>query len=408
MDSKLKKYAKLLIETGLNLQKGQTLVISSPVDSAPFTRLCARCAYDVGCREVVVKWTDDALSREKYLRADNSVFDEVPEWFSHFHNDYSESGAAWLAISASDPEALKGVLPDRLRRTSIAVGKALEPYRRRQMTNFFPWCVASVPTEAWAKKVFPGKSGEKAVEALWDAIYEAVRVTEDGDPVKLWDEHRAKLSSRKRKLTEYQFRTLHYKNSLGTDLVVGMPENHVWEGGDERTPSGLVFCANIPTEEVFSAPKFDDVNGVVYASKPLVLGGNIVDGFKLELKDGKIVKATAEKGQEFLENELSVDEGASFLGEVALVPYDSPISNSGILFYNTLFDENASCHFAFGTAYPCVKGGQEMSPDELKAAGLNQSITHVDFMVGTSDFSITGTTKDGKEIPVFINGNFAF
>lgn len=408
MDSKLKKYAKLLIETGLNLQKGQTLVISSPVDSAPFARLCARCAYDVGCREVIVKWTDDALSREKYLRADNSVFDEVPEWFSHFHNDYSESGAAWLAISASDPEALKGVLPDRLRRTSIAVGKALEPYRRRQMTNFFPWCVASVPTEAWAKKVFPDKSGEKAVEALWDAIYEAVRVTDDGDPVKLWDEHRAKLSSRKRKLTEYQFRTLHYKNSLGTDLVVGMPENHVWEGGDERTPSGLVFCANIPTEEVFSAPKFDDVNGVVFASKPLVLGGNIVDGFKLELKDGKIVKATAEKGQEFLENELSVDEGASFLGEVALVPYDSPISNSGILFYNTLFDENASCHFAFGTAYPCVKGGQEMSPDELKAAGLNHSITHVDFMVGTSDLSITGTTKDGKEIPIFINGNFAF
>ena len=298
MDNKLIKYAKLLVETGLNLKKGQTLVISSPVDCAPFARLCARCAYDVGCREVVMKWTDDALSREKYLRAENAVFDEVPEWFSHFHNDYSESGAAWLAISASDPEALKGVEPDRLKRTSIAVGKALAPYRRRQMTNFFPWCVASVPTEAWAKKVFPDKSGEEAIEALWEAIFEAVRVTEGGDPVKLWDEHREKLSSRKHKLTEYQFKTLHYKNSLGTDLVVGMPDNHVWEGGDEKTPEGLVFCANIPTEEVFSAPKFDDVNGIVCASKPLVLGGNIVDGFKLELKNGENNKGHRRKRTE--------------------------------------------------------------------------------------------------------------
>ena len=405
MDIRLQKYASLLVETGLNLQKGQTLVISALVETAPFVRLCASRAYDLGCREVVVKWADEFLTREKYLRAQDSVFDEIPDWFSSFHNDYSESGAAWLAIDASDPEALRGVDPERLRRWSVAVGKALEPYRRRQMTNFFPWCVASVPTEAWARKVFPDRSGEEAVSMLWDAILKTVRVSAEESPEKLWSAHRARLKELRERLTEYRFKSLHYKNSLGTDLVV---ENHLWEGGDEKTADGRLFCANMPTEEVFSAPRRDGVNGTVCASKPLVLGGNIVKGIKLELQNGKIVKADAETGLEFLESELNVDEGARYLGEIALVPYDSPISNSGILFFNTLFDENASCHFAFGEAYPCVEGGQSMTPEELKAAGLNSSITHVDFMVGTPDLSIVGTTSDGREIPVFVDGNFAF
>jgi len=408
MDTRLNKYAKLLIEKGLNVQKGQTVVIVAPVDCAPFVRLCASAAYDAGCREVVTRWVDDFLTREKYLRAEDSVFDEVPEWFSHFHNDYSEAGAAWLSIYSTDPEALKGVDPERLKRTNVAQGKALEPFRRRQMTNFNSWCVASVPTLAWAEKVFPELKGEAAMNALWEAIFSAVHVSADGDPVRLWDEHCRKLKERKEKLNEYQFKELRFKNSLGTDLVVGMPENHFWEGGSEITLDGIEFCANIPTEEVFSAPKRDAVNGIVFASKPLVLGGNIVDGFGFELKDGKIVSAFAEKGLKFLESELSVDEGASYLGEVALVPYDSPISNTGILFYNTLFDENASCHFAFGEAYPCVKNGANMSKEEKLAAGLNDSITHVDFMVGTPDLSITGITREGKEVPVFVNGNFAF
>ena len=408
MDVKLKKYARLLIETGLNLQKGQTLVISAPVDCASFVRLCASAAYDLGCREVVTRWVDDFLTREKYLRGDSAIFDEVPEWLSRFHNDYSEGGAAWLSIHASDPEALKGVDPERIRRSSIASGKALEPFRRRQMTNFFPWCVASVPTLAWAEKVFPDLKGEAAMNALWEAILKAVRVTDEGDPIKLWEEHRRKLTERKNKLNAWQFKALRYKNSLGTDLTVGMPKNHFWEGGGETTLGGIDFCANIPTEEVFSAPKRDEVNGVVFASKPLVLGGNIVDGFRLEFKDGRVVKAYAETGQEFLDSQLSVDEGAAYLGEVALVPFDSPISNTGILFYNTLFDENASCHFALGEAYPCIENGAKMSKEELKAAGLNDSITHVDFMVGTPDLSITGITWEEEEVPVFVNGNFAY
>ncbi len=215
------------------------------------------------------------------------------------------------------------------------------------------------------------------------------------------------LGERKEKLTKLGFKALRYVSEIGTDLTVELPENHVWEGGSEKTSDGLEFCANMPTEEVFTAPKRDGVNGVVVASKPLVLGGNIVEGLKFELKDGKIIKATADKGVEFVEKELQVDEGASYLGEVALVPFDSPISNSGILFYNTLYDENASCHFAFGKAYPCVKGGTVMSAEEQKAAGLNDSITHVDFMIGTSGLSITGIKESGELMPVFKDGNFA-
>ncbi len=408
MDDRLCKYAKLLIETGVNLQKGQRLIISSPVESAGFARLCTSAAYDAGCREVVVRWTDDYITREKYLRGENCIFDEMPEWQTRFYNDYSEEGAAFLSIHASDPEALKGVDPDRLRRANVSSGKALEPFRRRQMTNLFQWCVVSVPTEAWAKKVFPGLGVEAAVNRLWDEIYKCVRVADGNDPVKLWREHIEMLRVRRETLTKYQFKSLHYVNSIGTDLMVGLPENHVWEGGSEVTLGGIPFCANIPTEEVFSAPKKDSVSGSVVASKPLVLGGNIIEGLKFELENGKIVRVEAEKGKDIVDNELMVDEGSPYLGEVALVPFDSPISNSGILFYNTLFDENASCHFAFGKAYPCVKNGSSMSPEELKSAGLNDSITHVDFMIGTPDLSVTGITESGEKIPVFVNGNFAF
>lgn len=407
MDERLEKYTKLIAKTGLNLKKGQRLIISSPVEAASFARLCVTAAYEAGCSEVVMRWTDDFITREKLLKGADSIFDEVPEWLKHFFNDYSEEGAALLSISASDPEALKGVDPDRLRRASVANGKAIEPFRHRQMTNFFQWCIVSVPTEAWAKKVFPNLDGEKAVNALWDAIFNCVRVEKNSDPVESWREHIKRLAEKKEKLTKLQFKALHYVSEIGTDLLVELPDNHVWEGGSEKTPERHEFCANMPTEEVFTAPKRDGVNGVVVASKPLVLGGNIIEGLKFELKDGKIVKVTADKGVEFVEKELSIDEGASYLGEVALVPYDSPISNSGILFYHTLFDENASCHFAFGKAYPCVLGGGSLSPEEQKAAGLNDSITHVDFMIGTKALSIIGITKNGEKIPVFIDGNFA-
>ncbi len=406
-EEKLKEYAALLIRVGLNVQKGQTLVISSPVECAWFTRMCAAEAYDAGCREVVMNWGDDALSRMKYLRAEEDVFDSVPLWRRHFYNDYALEGAAYLAISASDPENLKGVDSGRIVRTQQASGKALREFDRLQMCSGFPWCIASIPISSWAKRVFPDVGENEAMEKLWDAIFAAVRISGDGNAVEKWRRHIETLAQRKEKLNQLNFKSLHYTNSLGTDLTVELPEDHIWEAGDDVTLKGQTYIANIPTEELFTSPLKTGVNGVVYAAMPLVNDGNIIDKFHFVVRDGKSVEARADRGEETLKAAISVDEGASYFGEVALVPYDSPISNQKILYYNTLFDENAACHIAFGEAYPCLKGGQQMSRDELKKRGLNYSITHVDFMVGTQDLSIVGTTHGGEEIPVFVNGNFA-
>ena len=407
MEEKLREYARLLVRVGLNVRKGQNLVISAPVECADFARLCAAEAYDAGCREVIMNWHDDALTRMKYLRADDAIFDEVALWRRHFFNDYALEGTAYLAISASDPENLKGVDPRRLVRSQQASGKALKDFDRLQMCGGFPWCIASIPIPSWAKRVFPGVSEEEAMEKLWDAIFASVRISGDGKAVEKWHAHLDTLHERLEKMNALNFKSLHYTNSLGTDLTVELPEGHIWEAGDDVTLAGRSYIANIPTEELFTSPLKTGVNGVVYSALPLAHDGNIIDKFHFVIKEGKIVEAHAEQGEETLKAAISVDEGASYFGEVALVPYDSPISNQKILFYNTLFDENAACHIAFGEAYPCLKGGQQMTKDELKARGLNDSITHVDFMVGTPDLSIVGTTHDGREIPVFINGNFA-
>ena len=407
MEEKLQEYARLLVRVGLNVQRGQTLVISSPVECAYFARLCAAEAYAVGCKEVVMNWHDDALGRMKYLYADDAVFDDVPLWRRHFFNDYAQEGAAYLAISASDPENLKGVDGSRIIRAQQASGKALKEFDRLQMCSGFPWCIASIPIPSWAKTVFPDDGEERAMERLWDAIFRAVRISGDGKAVEKWQAHLKTLHARMEKLNALKFKSLHYTNALGTDLTVELPEGHIWEAGNDVTLSGQEYIANIPTEELFTSPLKTGVNGVVYASLPLVHDGNIIDGFHFVVKDGKIVEARARQGEETLQAAIAVDEGASYFGEVALVPYDSPISNQKILFYNTLFDENAACHIAFGEAYPCLEGGQKMSKEELKARGLNDSITHVDFMVGTADLTITGTTRDGREVPIFVNGNFA-
>ena len=407
MDAKLQEYAALLVQVGLNVQKGQTLIISSPVECAAFARMCASAAYDAGCREVVMNWHDDAMAREKFLRADSEVFDEVPLWRQHFFNDYARQGAAYLSISAEDPEHLKGVDPDRLVRSQRVGGKALEPFYRLQMSSGFPWCIASIPIPSWATRVFPECGAEQAVAKLWDAIFHTMRITGDGKSAQRWREHIDRLAQHCDTLNALRFKTLHYTNSLGTDLTVELPKNHIWESGADVTKAGQTFVANMPTEELFTAPLREGVNGVVYASMPLVHDGNIIDGFHFVVKDGKIVEAHAEKGEDVLRSAISLDEGACYFGEVALVPYDSPISNPKLLFYNTLFDENAACHIAFGEAYPCIEGGREMTKEQLKEQGLNDSITHVDFMIGTSDLRIVGTTWDGREIPVFVDGNFA-
>ncbi|EIW20543.1 MULTISPECIES: aminopeptidase [Pelosinus] len=404
----LEKYARLIVKTGVNIQKDQTLVIASPIECAFFARMIAQYAYEEGARDVVVAWKDELLSKIRFLQAPEEVFEEFPEWQKDFYLSYVKQGAAFVSIAASDPELLKDVNPGRLVKVQKASNTALKEYRERLMSNKNTWCVVSIPTKSWAKKVFSELSEDEAVAKLWDAILKTVRV-DTQDPVAAWEEHKQNLKKSSDFLNSNQFQYLQYKNSLGTDLKIELPKNHIWLGGSEYTPEGLEFVANMPTEEVFTLPKKTGIQGTVVSSKPLNYNGNVIDHFSLTFKDGKIVDFTAEQGYEILKGLIETDEGSYYLGEVALVPYNSPISNSNILYFNTLFDENASCHLAIGKAYPvCIKDGENLAKEELEALGVNDSLVHVDFMIGTKDLEIIGTTAAGKEIPVFKNGDFAF
>lgn len=404
----LEKYARLLVKTGVNIQKNQILVVLSPIEAAPFARMVSEIAYKEGARDVQILWKDELSTKIKYLYASDEVFEEYPSWQKEFYLSYARRGAAFLNIFATDPELLKDVNPERVAKYHKLTNTELKEYRERTMTNQNAWCIGSIPTAAWAKKVYPDLSEEEAVEKLWEAILKTVRVDKE-DPVAAWEEHKKNLKKRMDILNSNKLRSLHYKNELGTDLKIELPENHVWMGGADFTQEGVAFIANMPTEEVFTLPKKDGVNGKVVSSLPLNYNGNLIENFSLTFKDGKIIDFTAEKGYENLKHLINTDEGSHYLGEVALVPYDSPISNLKTLFYNTLFDENASCHLAIGKAYsPCIKGGEKMTKDQLEKEGANDSLVHEDFMVGTKDLEIMGTTFDGKEIPIFKNGNFAF
>ncbi|NLK97943.1 MAG: aminopeptidase [Epulopiscium sp.] len=409
MDTKiLEKYAKLLVKIGVNIQKGQILVILSPIEAAPFARIISEIAFKEGAKDVQILWKDELSTKIKYLHAPDEVFEEYPNWQKEFYISYARAGAAFLNIYAADPELLKDVNAERVAKYHKVTNIALKEYRERTMTNQNAWCIASIPTVSWAKKVFPDLSEEEAVNKLWEAILKTVRVDRE-DPVAAWEEHKNNLKKRMEILNSHRFQYLHYKNALGTDLKIELPENHIWMGGADFTQEGLAFIANMPTEEVFTLPKKTGVNGKVVSSMPLNYNGSLIENFSLTLKDGRIIDFTAEKGYENLRHLIETDEGSHYLGEVALVPYDSPISNLKTLFYNTLFDENASCHLAIGKAYsPCIKGGEKMSTEELEKEGANDSLVHEDFMIGTKDLEIMGTPFDGKEIPIFKNGNFAF
>lgn len=406
---KLEEYAHLLVEVGLNIQPGQMVNLAAPVECAPLARLCAQVALDRGAKDVIMDWRDDFIVRERYLKADSQVFEEFPHYLKEKYEWLVQEGCTALSIIGSDPEMLRGVDSTRIQTWQRVQGENTRMWHDSLSANRFQWSIGAHPTKAWAEKVFPDKKGEEAIDALWEAIFSVCRITGDGKAVERWRDHVDATARRAKLLNEYNFKTLHYTNSLGTDLTITLPDNHVWMGGSEDTPKGVEFVANMPTEEIFTAPRWDGVNGRVYAAMPLALNGNLVKNFYMDFENGKIVNVHAEEGEEYLRHSVGMDEGSAYLGEVALVPYDSPIRNSGILFYNTLFDENASCHLAFGSAYPnCVKGGEDLDEAGQKAVGLNQSMNHVDFMVGTRDLSIVGTTQDGKEIPVFVDGNFAF
>lgn len=407
-EKKLNEYAELLVKVGMNLRKGQTAIIRPSVDCAEFARMVVENAYKAGAREVIVEWSDSTMNKLKFQYADDAIFDEVREYTVEQYKYLESVRAATLGIGMPDPDAMVGIDPMKSQRASRALAARIENYRKLQTSGGWQWCGACYVSPAWAKKVFPELPVDEAVDKLWDAVFSAVCVTGDGTSVEKWREKTAKGRARIAKLDEFNFKYLIYKNSIGTDLTVELPENHYWAGCAEKTDEGVSFVPNIPTEEVFTCPKRDGVNGTIVSSLPLSTGAGLIENFKFTLKDGKIVEATAEKGEDILLSMLDTDEGARYLGEAALVAYDSPISNLGILFYNVLFDENVACHFAFGRSYPCVKGAEKLPREEQLKLGMNQSLVHCDFMIGTSDLNITGVQADGTEIPVFIDGNFAF
>lgn len=402
----LKKYAELVVRTGINLQEKQQLFIMTPLECASFARIIAEKAYEAGAINVIIDYHDENLELIKYNKAPKESFEKEPKHLALSREELVKEKTAFISISARNPELLSGVDSDKISTLAKTTNKALRNFSNALMSNEVQWCVVSIPTKAWAKKVFPSVSEDEALEKLWNSIFSIVRVDKES-PVSAWREHLANLKVRKEYLNEKNFKYLYYK-SEGTDLTVELPEDHLWLSGEEDTKDGIKFVANMPTEEVFTLPKRDGVNGYVTSKKPLIYGGNIIDNFKLTIKDGKIVDFTAEKGAEILRGLLDIDEGARYLGEVALVGYNSPISNSGLIFYNTLFDENASCHFAFGEAYPsCLKGSDKMTKEELIEKGANNSLTHVDFMVGSAELEILGETRTGERVNIFKKGEWA-
>ena len=347
------------------------------------------------------------MTRLKYDHEELASFKDFPTWRRDFSLTYYRKGAAFLSLISADPDLLKGVDKEKLVAFQKASHTALKEYSDGIMASKVTWLVAAVPSHKWASILFPEKSPTEAYTALEEAILKASR--SDGPaPLEAWDNHLNDLKKRRQWLTDKAFKALHYKNDRGTDLTVGLPKHHIWQGGTEESAEGISFNANIPTEEVFTAPHCRQVDGIVYSTKPLVYQGNLIDRFSLTFKDGQVVDFKADVGQDILATLLDSDDGARRLGEAALIPYNSPISQSNMLFYETLFDENASCHFALGKAYPtCLAGGTNLSDEEAAAAGLNDSMVHVDFMIGSADMIIEGLCEDGKIVPIFINGNWA-
>jgi aminopeptidase len=408
-EQQLERYAELIVKVGVNVQPGQDVVLRNcNIEIAPLVRLIAKKAYEVGARDVHVMWNDEYLTRLEYEKAADDVFTETPQYEVDKHNDWVKKGAALISIYSVDPGLLNGVDPDRLHNAQVSSGTALKEFRAATQANIVPWTVVAASTEKWAERVFPNAaSKEEAVAKLWDAIFAAVRINAP-DPVVAWDEHNSNLHTRATYLNERHYKQLHY-TAPGTDLTVGLAPKHLWLGASSVAKSGKEFMANMPTEEVFSVPNRGDVNGYVSNTKPLSVNGNIVDDFKVTFKDGRIVNVEAKVGEEVLKRLVESDEGSHYLGEVALVPHVSPISSSGILFFNTLFDENASNHLAIGSGYAFnIEGGTVLNRDQLAEEGVNNSIIHVDFMIGSADMDIDGIREDGTAEPVFRKGAWAF
>lgn len=403
----LAKYAKLLVSTGINVQPGHTIQLTIGVDQAELARLIVKEAYAHGAKEVLVNWLDDVIARERLVNVDVELLEQVHPQRVTEMNYLLERKASRLVVLSEDPGAYDGVDPEKLSRNARALSQALQPMRQATQANKVSWTLGAASGLEWAKKVFPNAaSDEEAVDLLWDQIFKTCRIYEE-DPIKAWEEHEARLVAKAKVLNDEQFVKLHY-TAPGTDLVLGMPKHHLWEAAGSVNAQGEHFIANMPTEEVFTAPDYRVADGYVTSTKPLSYNGNIIEGIKVTFKDGEIVDVTAEKGDEVMKKLVFDNAGARGLGEVALVPDKSPISQSGVTFFNTLFDENASNHLAIGQAYAfSIEGGTEMSQEELKEAGLNRSDVHVDFMIGSNKMNIDGIREDGTRVPIFRDGEWA-
>ncbi|MDQ6420037.1 aminopeptidase [Paenibacillus sp. LHD-117] len=407
LQANFEKYAELIVRTGVNVQKGQEVFMAgASIEMAELVRAIAAKAYEAGASNVHVDWVDDSLSRLKYEKADEAIFASFPVFETMKRNHFVERNAVFISLVASSPDLLKGIPSSRISAFQKASGEGLKEFRKAIQSDKVSWTVVAGAGKKWAKKVFPDVSEAEAVDKLWNAIFDSVRL-HDADPVAAWVKHNETLHEKAEVLNANRFRKLRY-TAPGTDLTVELHEKHIWVAAGSTNQNGFSFMANMPTEEVFTVPLKSGTNGYVSSTKPLSYGGNIIDRFKLTFENGRIVNAEAEEGEEILQKLVEIDEGSHYLGEVALVPHQSPISESGVLFYNTLFDENASNHLAIGSGYAFnVEGGKTMSSEELEAHGVNSSITHNDFMIGSAEMDIDGIKDDGTVVPVFRGGNWA-
>ncbi len=408
----MQKYAEFAVKVGVNVQPGQNFIIQCPVDGAEFARACAKAGYEAGAKRVEVRYNDEKVSRLQMEHTKEEVLCDVKPWQLRSYLDYAEDegSVCILNIIARDPEIYKGLDGEKIQKANLAQRKALKEWQEYTMNSLIQWCIVAIPTVAWATKVFPNVPEDEAVEKLWAAIFQVCRVNEKTDVVQEWKTHTARTAARRDRMNELDLVSIHLKGENGTDLTVGLADDAVWEGANEMAHKTKVpFIANIPTEEVFCAPHKDKVNGIAKSTRPYVYNGEIIENFTVVFENGKVISHTAEKGEDLLGKLLDSDDGSRRIGEIALVPASSPIRTSGVLFYNTLFDENAACHIAFGRGYPTnIKGGTEMNTEQLLEKGLNNSAIHEDVMIGSQDMTITGTTRNGETVLLFEHGEWAF
>lgn len=408
-DELLKKYADFVVRVGVNPQPGQTLIINCPLDAAPLARLCVRSAYEAGAYDVQVNWSDDAVSRTRMELGSEQALTDNKDWQLRRYLDYAESegGVCVLHLIADDPELYAGLDGDKINKVFASRRTFMKPWREYTMNDRVQWSIAAMPSKPWAKTMYPELDEDAAVEELWKVIFDVCRVT-GGDPVGEWKAHLDRLSELRDKMNGFDLESVHFTSANGTDLTVGLAEQARWESAASKNEKGVVFLPNIPTEEVFTAPHKDKVDGIVYGTKPYVFNGQLIKGFFVKFENGKVVEHGAAEGAELLGQLLDTDEGARHIGEVALVPASSPINRSGKLFYNTLFDENAACHIAFGDSYPgTTVGGTGLTQEQLLERGMNHSSIHEDVMVGAEDSQITGKCRDGRTVVLFKDGVWA-